>query len=148
MKRILAFFILMVVIVACGKDKVETKPSLKFKSFSSNVLPANGRLEVILEFTDQEGDLDSLYVKRQRLNRRGMSVIDFRYSGIPAFGNQNRGELAVSFEVQSELIFNLPAIGSVGNFEADTLQLGFYVKDKEGNFSDTAITSPVIVIRN
>lgn len=148
MKQIIVFIVLMAVITACDKDKVETKPSLKFKSFNSNVLPSDGRLQVNLEFTDQEGDLDSLYVIRRRLNKRGMSVISFPYSGIPAFGGQNRGELAVSFAVQSELIFALPAIGSVGNFEPDTLQLGFYVKDKQDNFSDTTTTPSLIIIRN
>ena len=138
-------------IMACHKDKVESQPHLKFKSFNSDVVPSNGFLRATLDFTDQEGDLDSIFVTRQRLNKRGPSYVSFFYGNTPEFGNQNRGELQIDFNVGQDLIFGLPAISVPGSnppkFEPDTLQLRFYVKDKAGHTSDTAVAKTLIVIR-
>ena len=151
MKRIIVFCAFTLGIVACSKDKVESQPHLKFKDFNSDVVAQNGFLRVTLDFTDQEGDLDSVFVTRQRLNKRGPSYFAFYYGQTPEFGKQNRGELQLDFYVAQDLIFGLPAITIPGTnpvqYEPDTLQLRFYLKDKEGHTSDTAVAKPLIVIR-
>ena len=151
MKRIFVFCVLALAILGCNKDKVESQPHLKFKSFNNDVVASNGFLRVTLDFTDQEGDLDSIFVTRQRLNKRGPSYFDFYYGSTPEFGNQNRGELQIDFNVGQDLIFSLPAISIPGSnppaFEPDTLQLRFYVKDKAGHTSDTAAAKTLVVIR-
>jgi hypothetical protein len=151
MKRIFVFCALALSIIACDKDKVESKPHLKFKSFNTDVVAANGFVRAILDFTDQEGDLDSIFITRQRLNKKGPSYFNYFYGQPPEFGEQNRGELQIDFEVAKDLIFGLPAIGVPGSNpprnEPDTLQLRFYLKDKAGNTSDTAVGSTLIVIR-
>jgi hypothetical protein len=152
MKRIFVFCVITLAFAACNKDKVESTPHLTFKSFNSNVIHAtDDQLLATLEFTDQEGDLDSLFITRERLNLRGPSYLDFPYSGIPSFGNQNRGELAVTLPVQNNLLFNLLPIkipGSVPEqYEPDTLLLRFYIKDKAGHVSDTTSPKQLIVIR-
>ncbi|MGZ3846578.1 MAG: hypothetical protein ACXVLT_07975 [Flavisolibacter sp.] len=151
MKRIFVFCVLTVALVACHKDKVESTPHLEFTSFNSDVVASNGFLRVTLDFTDKEGDLDSIFVTRQRLNKRGPSYVDFFYGNTPEFGSQNRGELQIDFNVGQDLIFGLPGISVPGSnppkFEPDTLQLRFYVKDKAGHTSDTAAAKTLIVIR-
>jgi hypothetical protein len=151
MKRIFVFSALALAIIACNKDKVESNPHLKFKSFNNDVVPSNGFVRATLEFTDQEGDLDSIFVTRRRLNKRGPAYFEYYYGQTPEFGEQNRGELQIDFEVAKDLIFGLPAIGIPGSTpprnEPDTLQLRFYLKDKEGHTSDTAVASTLIVIR-
>jgi len=151
MKRIIVFCVFTLAIMACGKDKVESQPHLKFKNFNSDVVAQNGFLRVTLDFTDQEGDLDSVFVTRQRLNKRGPSYVGFYYGQTPEFGKQNRGELQLDFSVAQDLIFGLPAISIPGSnppqYEPDTLQLRFYLKDKAGHTSDTAVAKPLIVIR-
>ena len=151
MKRIFVFCALALFIIACDKDKVESNPHLKFKSFNTDVVEANGFVRATLDFTDQEGDLDSIFITRQRLNRRGPSYFNYFYGQAPEFGEQNRGELQIDFEVAKDLIFGLPAINVPGSNpprnEPDTLQLRFYLKDKGGHTSDTAVASPLIVIR-
>jgi len=151
MKRILIFCFVALALTACDKDKVETTPHLKFKSFNSDVLPFSGTLRATLEFTDQEGDLDSIFITRQRTNLRGPSYLDFPYDGIPEFNKQNRGELLVTMNVSDKLMFNLNALRIPGTspqqFEPDTLLLRFYIKDKEGNVSDTTSPQQLIVIR-
>lgn len=151
MKRIFVFCVFTLAITACHKDKVESQPHLKFKSFNSDIVPSNGFLRTTLEFTDQEGDLDSVFVIRQRLNKKSPSTFQFYYGNTPAYGEQNRGELQVDFDVAKDLIFGLPAISVPGSnppkFEPDTLVLRFYVKDKAGHTSDTAASSKLIVTR-
>jgi len=151
MKRIFVFCALALFVIACGKDKVESNPHLKFKSFNTDVVEANGFVRATLEFTDQEGDLDSIFITRQRLNKKGPSYFNYFYGQPPEFGEQNRGELQIDFEVAKDLIFGLPAISVPGSVpprnEPDTLQLRFYLKDKGGHTSDTAVASTLIVIR-
>jgi hypothetical protein len=151
MKRIFAFAILIMAFAACSKDKVESRPHLSFKSFSSKVIPVGSAARINLNFTDQEGDLDSIFVIRQRVNQRSFpnsQVIDL---GIPKFANQNQGELQVALDYATQLTFNLNAIRIPGTnpsrYEPDTLQLRFYVKDKAKQTSDTLGPEQLIVLR-
>lgn len=151
MKRIFVFCVLSLAIAACSKGKVETVPHLSFKSFSSDVVGSTGVLQVNLEFTDQEGDLDSIFIVRQRLNRRGPAIFSFFYDRAPQFGKQNRGELQLNLDIAQDLIFSLSPLRIPGSNpsrnEPDTLLMKFYLKDKAGNVSDTAVAKPLIVIR-
>jgi hypothetical protein len=151
MKRIFVFCVLTLAIAACNKDKVESTPHLKFKSFNTDVVDYNGALNATLEFTDQEGDIDSVFITRQRLNQQKPSYLDFYYHSAPQNVNQNKGELFLNFfNVSQDLDFNQEAIripGSSDQFEPDTLLLRFYVKDKAGHVSDTTSPKQLIVIR-
>ena len=149
MKRLLVFCALSLAIVACHKDKVESTPHLKFKSFSGDVVDYNGVLQATLEFTDQEGDLDSVFITRQRTNQKGPTYLDIPYDYVPGFGNQNRGQLLLTFEtVAQKLDYNQSAIRiDANNNEPDTLMLRFYIKDKAGHVSDTTAPKRLIVIR-
>lgn len=153
MKRIFVLCALALAIAACNKDKVESTPHLKFKSFNKTLIDSNDtELDVTLEFTDQEGDLDSVFITRQRLNKSRPSYSDYAYDGVPSFGNQTRGELFVSIPVRDQLLFNLSSIripgSSPARYEPDTLLMRFYVKDKAGHTSDTTAPKQLIVIRN
>ena len=149
MKRIFVFCVLALAIAACNKDKVESTPHLKFKSFSSDVVNYNGTLQATLEFTDQEGDLDSVLIMRERINKKGPTSFNFFYDYVPEFGNQNRGELFLTFPgVDQTLDFNQSAIRiDATHNEPDTLMMRFYVKDKAGHVSDTTPAKRLIVIR-
>jgi hypothetical protein len=154
MKRIFVFCVLSFAIAACNKDKVESTPHLKFKSYNTDVVTYNGSLRAILEFTDQEGDLDSVFVTRKRLNQHDAtsSYFEFPLKGtVPEFGSQNRGELQLNLQVAYDVAFNLSPIAipntNPTQYEVDTLQIRFYVKDKAGHTSDTAVAKPLYVIR-
>lgn len=149
MKRIIVFSVFALAFAACNKDKVETKPHLSFKSYNSSVIGVGGDVLITLNFTDQEGDLDSVFVLRQRINQRGFSPSQIIDLGIPKFGGQNRGEVQVGLDYGTQLTFNLPALRIPGTneYEADTLNLRFYIKDKKGNASDTIGPERLIVMR-
>lgn len=150
MKRIVAFCFSILAFSACNKDKVETKPHVTFKSFNTDVVELNETLRVTLDFTDQEGDLDSLFIVRERLNSRGPSYKLLPY-GIPEFNGETRGQLLITMQYQQDIVVNLNALRIPGSnppaYEADTLQLKFYVKDRAGNISDSTSPKQLIVIR-
>jgi hypothetical protein len=144
MKRILAFCV-VVLMVACSKDKYETKPTLKIKETNGNMIPVNGTLKVTLEYTDKEGDVtDSVIVVRTRLNKKNNAIAPVAPYPIPSFPGATKAEIDVYLEYQFGLVFGLPPINIPGTtpqaYETDTLDIKFVVRDKEGNKSDTATT--------
>lgn len=151
MKRIFALSVIIMALAACNKDKVESKPHISFKTFNSKVIPVGGDALITLNFTDQEGDLDSVFVIRQRVNKRSFPNSQLIDLGVPKFGNQNQGELQVALDYGTQLTFGLNAIRIPGTnpsqYEPDTLHLRFYVKDKEDHTSDTIGPEQLIVQR-
>lgn len=144
--------ICLIAILACSKDKFETKPQLKFKSKNTDIVSVNGSLRIILEFTDKEGDVnDSLLVVRQRLNRRGPVTMPASPYPIPKFPATKKGEFEVTLEYQFGLIFGLSPLRIIGSNpaqnEPDTLNLKFVARDKAGNKSDTLTVEKIIVRR-
>lgn len=154
MKRIIVFCVLALAFAACNKDKVESTPHLKFKSFNKNPVAdsVDQSLRVILEFTDKEADIDSFFITRQRLNQNGPAYFDIFYDHVPKFGNQMRGEIQLDLELVREVTFNLSPINIPGSVprrnEPDTLLMRFYLKDKAGHTSDTAVAKQLIVYRS
>ena len=152
MKSIISISALFILIFACNKDKFETKPRLTVKSVSDKLIPFNGSIDVTLEFTDKEGDVnDSIFVIRERINRRGPLVRPASPYKIPAFPNTTKGEFLVSLEYSRGLTFGISPIRILGSNparnEPDTMNLKFVAKDQAGNKSDTATVGNVIIIR-
>src|SRR5690349_20623391 len=150
MRRKFAFAII-IALAGCNEDKVESKPHLSFKSFNSKVIPVGSTVRINLNFTDQEGDLDSIFVIRQRVNQRSFPNSQLIDLGIPKFGNQNQGELQIALDYATQLTFNLNAIRIPGTnpakYEPDTLHLRFYVKDKAKQTRDTIGPQQLILQR-
>ena len=151
MKQILTYSCIVLALVACDKDKFETKPKLEVESLSTDFVPRNQDLRITLSFTDKEGDVDdSLYVIRTRTNKRGpfTPVNPSRYK-IPEFPNQSEGEIELTLPYSLGLTSGFSSVIAPGNpptREPDTLILKFVLKDKAKNVSDTA-TANVIVER-
>jgi hypothetical protein len=152
MKTGLFLSIILVLIIACGKDKFQTVPQLKFKSRNTDIVPQNGALRLVVEYTDKEGDVsDSIFIVRQRLNKRGTVQLPASPYNIPDFPKTSKGEFEITLEYQFGLVFGLsplrvPGSNPVRN-EIDTLNLKVVAKDKEGNKSDTLVIGDVYVIR-
>lgn len=152
--RYLTGFVLTVAVLAtaCSKDKVETKPSLKVKSVSSNVIPVNGDLSVNLEFTDKEADLESIFVQKIRQNRRTTKTIRDTFSlSVGEFPKKNNGDLEMKLFYQLQLLSaeRAPAVpGRPNEFESDSLIIRLVLRDKAANVSDTVTTEQIVVQRN
>lgn len=151
MKRIFVISILAFVVVACSKDKFETKPHVSVKSFNPSKNVAQGSaLEVRLEFTDQEGDLDSVYVFRKRVNAKGPVTLPGLPFGIPEFNGEKKGEIFINMDYATILTLalnpiHIPGSNPSANYD-DSLQLRFVLVDKAKHVSDT--TEPKIVFVN
>jgi hypothetical protein len=151
MKKLFALCLTLAVLASCDKDKFETKPQVRVLSTSGKNIPSSADLRVTLEVTDKEGDVDdSLYIVRERLNRKGFSrvVLPYKLPQYPA--GKSRVEFETILTYATELTFGMSPVdipGTGNKNEIDTLRLKFVVKDRAGNKSDTAILDDVYVTR-
>lgn len=68
---LLVLSVLVVVAIACNKDKFLTKPTISVKSINGDYIPLNGTFIITLDCTDKEGDVqDSVIIIKKRLNSR------------------------------------------------------------------------------
>ena len=153
MKTIITVAVIIVLtIIACGKDRFQTVPQLKLKSRNTDVVPANGTLRLNIEYTDKEGDVsDSLLIVRQRLNIHGPLTLPVSPYKIPVFPETDKGEFEVSLTYQFGLVFGLSPIRIPGSSpvrnEIDTLRFKIVARDKAGNKSDTLVVDNIYVTR-
>ena len=148
------FFVLaLVFLIACGKDKFTTKPQLRIKSVSTDVVPINGSVTFTIEFTDKEGDIkDTLFIGKVRLNKKVVPTIrDSFFYVIPPYPDTKKGDFIVNLNyiaIQSAII--APTIPGTNppQKESDTLLVKFVARDRDGNKSDTVTSGRVIVLRN
>jgi len=151
--NILFFFLAAIVLLACGKDKFTTKPQLKIKSVSTDLVPINGSATFTIEFTDKEGDVkDTLFIRKVRLNKRVVSTIrDSFYFVIPGYPDTKKGDFIVELNytaLQSAILPPTIPGSNPPQKEPDTLLVKFVAVDRAGNKSDTATSGRIIVIRN
>lgn len=153
MKTIFSVLLIALVVAACDKDKFQTKPQIRIISSSTEVVPVSGTLQVVLEYTDKEGDVhDTLFITKQRLNRRVVPTLrDTLRFPIPEFPDRQSGQFELNLGYSNHLISattppRIPGSSPSRN-EPDTLNLKFLVRDAEGNKSDSVILSNIIVIR-
>lgn len=143
---------LFILIVSCGKNKFNTKPSLTLKSISSTTVPINSSLVFNFEFTDKEGDIsDSIFLKKIRVNSLVVPVIEPDTFGfpIPSFPEKPKGEISLSLDYNLHVVaaINPPTQGNPPMPVPDTIVFKFALRDKAGNISDTVTTQPIAVIR-
>jgi hypothetical protein len=152
MKKTVFYLLLAAAVVSCGKDKFETKPQIKVKSISTKEVTRTRPLNVILEFTDKEGDVsDSLFIIRQRLNSSNPVTLGALPYKIPTFPKSMEGEFEINFDYDRDLTLNLEPIRIPGSNpsrnEADTMRLKIVARDIAGNSSDTLILEDIFVER-
>lgn len=150
-KPVLYSAILIFLVVACNKDNIETTPTLKIKSFNPNQVPGNSALEIMLNFTDKQGDIDSLFLKKIRVNKdqRPTQFDSINYK-IPEFPEKAKGEIRITLDYNLALISAVtpPAQpGAPNDKEPDTLIFRFYAKDRASNVSDTIFSDPIVIER-
>jgi len=154
MKKILLIIaIALTAMIACNKDKFQTKPQVKVKDYNSKEIGLNVPLVITLEVTDKEGDVDdSLFVIRQRLNIKNTAPVATYKFDVPAFPDKSTAEFQINFPFSTSLVAGLNRIQIPNTdprkYEIDTLIFKFVVKDKAGNVSDTATSDRIYVKRD
>jgi len=144
MKTLPAIFIisLATLLIACGKDKFETKPRLEIKDYSSKEIFQGDVMTIRLNYFDKEGDLSEapMIGILTRINlfplAQGEDKVDTFRNNLPEYPEKDNGE--ITFQLPYDFL-------KESTLENDTLIFRFAVTDKAGNNSDT-ITSDQIVI--
>jgi hypothetical protein len=151
MIRILAVILFVTVIVACNKNKYQTKPTLELKSMNGNVVPAGAQLLLEFDFTDKEGDVNNaLFVQKIRTNKQKVPTIRDTFSlPVPEFPKNTKGLIQALLDYSQHLTsaINPPKDPVTNKNQHDTLILRFVLRDRAGNASDTVTTDPVVILR-
>lgn len=150
--KVLLIALVIITVIGCKKDKLDTVPKLKIKSLNTTEVPVNGTLRVTFEFADKEGDLsDSIFVKKIRLNQVSVPTIRDSFAlPMPQFPPNSRGEIEVDLNYQAILSAISPPTIPGSNppmKEPDTLVLKFAIQDQAKHISDTVTSQPIAVIR-
>lgn len=133
---------LVVLAIACGKDKFETKPRLEIKDYNSKEIEPNQGLKIRISYFDKEGDIDDapMIAIRQRLNMLPpnplQDLADTFRTQLPEFPAKDNGEIT----------FELPYASLTEDLnENDTIVFRFAVTDRAGNNSDTITTDQIVI---
>jgi len=142
-----------ILIISCKKDG-GNGISLKVESVSSNYVPLNGSLTVVLSFTDNGGhQIDSVYMKKIRVNQDTLApsnmLSDSFYLIPPSYPGNAKGQIQLDLDYTDYLIYAIypPQIGNPPQDENDSLIFKFAVKDIANNKSDTVSTGLVVIQR-
>jgi hypothetical protein len=140
----LIFFVAVgILLVACGKDKFETKPRLEVKDYSSKEIHQGENLRIRLNYFDKEGDLSEAPVIGilKRLNLfpipPAQDKVDTFRNNLPEFPKNDNGEIA--FELPYDFL-------KESTVENDTIMFRFAVTDRGGHSSDTIETAPLVIL--
>jgi hypothetical protein len=151
--RFVTIGIVLVFLAACGKEKLESKPSIKIKKIEPSFVPVGGILNVDLEFADKEGDIDDgvIFVIKERINQRVVPTIRDEFElPVPGFPKQSRGtiQLILNYSNHLQSAANPPPLpGNPNDKEDDSLIFRFAIRDRALQMSDT-INTDLIVVEN
>lgn len=142
---ILFSIFLFALLTGCKKDKFGTKPTLKFKSVNTTVLPPHQLIQFTLSFTDAEGDLnDSMLV--QKIEPTCVNSNNSDTYIIPDFpvSKNVKGDLILTFGNNPNDISYINMAPQCSR--NDTAIFRFAIKDKANHVSDTVSSPPIIII--
>jgi hypothetical protein len=107
-------------------------------------------MEMRLEFTDKQGDLDSVILYKNRLNSDPKTVLFpvLPYQ-LPTFPNKSKGEIKLTLQNTDLNACQTPSpqADAPNGKEPDTIIFKIIVKDKAGNVSDTVTTDKLVIER-
>jgi len=144
MKTFPAIFVLSlaILLIACGKDKYETKPKLEIKDYSSKEIFAGSQLNIRISYFDKEGDLSQAPIIGilRRLNifplPPSLDKVDTIRTNLPEFPKNDDGE--ITFSLPYDFL-------KESTTENDTIMFRFSVTDRAGNTSDTVDSAPIVI---
>ncbi|OQP66483.1 hypothetical protein A3860_13415 [Niastella vici] len=145
-------FSLALIVFACSKDKYQDKPTVEVTSINPGQVPLNSPLEIKMQFTDKQGDLDSIFLHKLRLNSKAKPLIpnnDFKYK-LPTFPDKTKGEIKVTLQYALDVVSAQKPdaqAGAPNGYEPDTIAFQIVLKDKKGHTSDTTVTDKIVVER-
>jgi hypothetical protein len=153
-KRIVYILAFLFVVMGCGKDRLETRPSIKIKSLNATYLDFGQELVLEIEFQDKEGDIsDSIYFQKVILNQwkpaPGDTLFPEIYQQVPDYSPQKpKGIIRVRMRYTDVVAAAQPhQSGTPPTNDPDTIQLRVALQDEAKNVSDTITTEQIIIKR-
>ena len=129
--------LLLVFILSCNKDKFKTEPQVEVKSISPGTVFNGDVINMKGKYTDDEGDLDSIFVVYKWYN--GVAVVKadtFRYTfaslNLPVKTRQADIEVTFEYNTNNQNLRTLPGV----SIRDTTATLGLILKDKAGHRSN------------
>ncbi len=139
--KILIVAVSVMMMIACSKDKYETKPKLTFTKVNGESFYQGSNLQFSFEVTDKEGDIqDTMWLEKISYTCGADGYI-LSGNQVPDF--TSRKDLLA--EINIDLIYGSDFGGCTGR--TDSCYFRFWIKDKAGHVSDT-VESPTIKLLN
>jgi len=143
MNKLLLAGLAAILLLACNKDKFQTKPQITISDYNSKEISQGDELEVRLNYTDKEGDVGqgSFFGARLRQNKRPLAGSDndqldtLRYS-LPEMPDIDKGVIVMKLD------YNFLKESLTEN---DTVVFRIAIKDRGGNASDTLTTDKIVI---
>lgn len=135
-------FILFV--ISCKKETAGAKISLSLKSVNATTFAQGQTVKFTFDFIPKTVKSDTLFIARKFYTcsfvAKDTSIFEF-----PEFDNNIKGELIYSFQYGSGGPYNGCLNPANGVSKTDSLNYYFWVKDKDGNVSDTVVSPKIIL---
>lgn len=142
MKRSFYFILLLSVLFACSKDKFTSEPKVEIRSIQPATVYNGNVIRLLGSYTDEEGDVDSVYIVYKWFNGTTATRIDtlMRFPtgrlGIPA--QLRKSDIAVEFEYNTYNQSNLLTLPGVTKDTSATLGLILIDKTrKRSNYAES-----------
>lgn len=136
-KSLFAAGAIALILLACNKDKFTTQPQVKIKSITPSVVVNGNIINLKGSYTDQEGDIDTIFVVYKWYANNTASFTDtlerFAFSRLGVPNNTREAELELLYEYNTQ---NTGYRIISGVNKDTTATLGLIMKDKSGNRSD------------
>ncbi len=152
--KILLLVLITIILFACNKTN-SSNPQLTFVSVNSTSLHTGDQLIFNLSFTDEQGEVDTLFIKRvskvcSDTANTGWGLDSTEYpTPIPSYPSTKRqkGTLSINFGYSKDPnkinTCYLLSDETRGTSKTDTSYFKFCLKDAAGHLSDT-VSSPAI----
>jgi hypothetical protein len=125
---------------ACGKDKFKTEPQVEVKSISPKMLFDGDVLTIKGDYTDDEGDLDSLLLVYKWYNGNTVVIpsigdtLRYTFASLNLPPKTREADLIIQFEFGTLNIDNLAKLPGVTR--DTTASFGLVLKDRAGHRSN------------
>lgn len=143
-----AVFSMLILAIACSKDKLESIPQLKLKSVNTLTMGRQDVLEILLDVRDKEGDVtDSALIVKEILNElqknepQQFTNLDYP---IPPHPSTTKMEMGITFSRQDPGV----PVGDPFTPENDTVVFHIKVRDKAGHYSEVLTTPKIVILKD
>ena len=138
-------FILALLAVSCSKDKFTTEPQVKINSIKPTTVVSGNIIRMLGSYTDQEGDLDSVYLVYKWLNgavavRHDTIRYAASYFNLPS--GTRKADIEVTFEYNTnnnQTLMPLPGV----SIRDTTASFGLVLLDKAKHRSNYAESNTI-----